>query len=282
MITLNDNPKISTLLFVVTAIESLVLLVAGVGLLLFPSIFRPLWPWELTPFNALLLGAVYSASLVSTLIVVYVRRWAPARVVVPQILIFTAIILVVCLYYIDRFDISRWEAWVWFLLYIVIPANAAYHIWLYRNLKPVNPYPLPPLSRTFFLVPTLLLGLYGIGLLLAPDAFSSFWPWPIDDFHGRMYSVLYITPASGALLMYGAAASIELLATGLTQIVGGFVPVIGLVVIDNQIDKVDWTSTGAWLWVGSFTIILLTGIGLVWQSRARSVLEISSTTTEPT
>lgn len=68
MQTLNDNPRISSLLYLVTAIESLVLLVAGVGLLLFPSVIRPLWPWPLSPFNALLLGAIYSASLVTTAI----------------------------------------------------------------------------------------------------------------------------------------------------------------------------------------------------------------------
>ena len=147
MRTLNDNPRISSLLYLVTAIESFVLLVAGVGLLLLPSIIRPLWPWPLSPFNALLLGAIYSASLLTTAIVVYIRRWAPARVALPMIFIFTAIILVVCLSYLERFDFLYWGTWVWFILYIIIPVNAAYHMWLYQNLKPVNPSPLPALWR---------------------------------------------------------------------------------------------------------------------------------------
>jgi hypothetical protein len=275
---LNENPRISSLLYLVTTIESLFLLVAGVGLLLFPSVIRPLWPWPLTPFNALLLGAIYSASLVTTAIVVYVKRWAPARVAMPMIFIFTAIILVVCLIYFDRFDFQYWGTWVWFFLYIIIPANAAYHMWLCRNLKPVNPSPLPALWRRILLIPTILLGLYGIGLLIAPDSFSSFWPWQIDGFHGRMYSVLYITPATGALLLFGAAASIELLTIGLTQIVGGGATILGLVIIDNQLDKIEWSAFGTWLWIGSFAIILLTGIGLVWQSRKRSRSEVSSAT----
>jgi hypothetical protein len=270
MQTLNDNPKISKLLITITAVECLVLLVAGVGILIFPSIIRPLWPWELSPFNGLLLGSIYSASLVTTAIVVYAERWAPARVATPMILIFTAIILFVCLIYIDRFDFYYWGTWLWFFLYTIIPVNAAYHIWLYRNLKPVDPFPLPTLWRGAFLLPTILLGLYGVGLLIAPDSFSSFWPWPIDDFHGRMYSVLYITPALGALLLFSAAASIELLAMGLTQIVGGGASILGLVIIDNQVNKIDWSAFGTWLWIGSFAIILLTGVGLVWQSTVRS------------
>lgn len=269
MQTDDDNPKISTLLYRLTAVESLVLLVAGVGLLLFPSLLRPLWPWQLSPFNALLLGTVYSASLAATILVVYVGRWAPARVVVPMILIFTAIILIICIFYTDRFDFRRWETWFWFIIYVVIPANAAYHVWLYRKLKPANQLPLPTKWRNVLFVPTFLLGLYGIGLLIVPERASSFWPWPIDDFHGRMYSVLYITPALGALLLFRAAASIELLAAGLTQIVGGAATILGLVIIDNQVSKVEWSASGTWLWIGSFAILLLTGIGQVWQSRER-------------
>ncbi len=269
MQNLEENPKITMLLLTVTSVESFVLLVAGVGLLFFPSILRPMWPWELSPFNALLLGSIYSASLIATTIVVYAKRLSPARVVVPMIFIFTAIILIVCLFYFDRFDFRYWGTWVWFFLYIIIPANAAYHMWLYRNLKPVDPSPLPVLWRNVLFIPTLLLGLYGISLLIAPDCFSGFWPWPIDDFHGRMYSVLYITPAAGVLLLYGAAASIELFTMGWTQIVGGGASILGLVIIDSQVDKVDWSAFGTWLWIGSFGILLLTGIGLVWQSRAR-------------
>lgn len=273
---LNDNPEITTLLFVVTAFESAVLLVAGVGLLVAPGVLRPMWPWALTPFNTLLLGAIYSSSLVTTAMVVYVKRWAPTRVVLPMIFIFTAIVLIVCLVYIDRFDFQRWETWLWFLLYIIIPANAAYHVWLYRNPKPFNPFPLPAPWRGVLLIPTILLGLYGIGLLIAPDKFSSFWPWTLDDFHSRVYSVLYITPATGALLLFGAAATIELLTMGLTQFAGAGIAIVGLVIIDNQVDKIDWSASGTWLWIGSFVVILLTGAGLIWQSRVRSGSEVSS------
>jgi len=269
----NINPKITPVLFIVTAVESAVLLVAGIGLLLFASAISPMWPWDLTPFNELLLGSAYSASLVATTVLVFRRRWAPARVVVPMIFVFTSIVLVVCLIYTERFDFSYWGTWVWFFLYIIIPANALFHIWLYRNLSAFNANPLPWFWRVVCFVPTLILGLYGLGLLVAPDTFSGFWPWPIDAFHGRMYSVIYITPAVGAALLFGAAASIEVLTMGLTQVVGGIVPIVGLIIIDNKVNKVDWSALGTWLWIGSFAVILLTGIGLVWHSRERSKLE---------
>lgn len=264
----HDNPSISPLLWWVTAVESVVLLVAGVGVLLVPSIAGPQWPWDLTPFNALLLGAIYSASLMATLFTVYVGRWAPARLVVPMIFFFTLVILVVSVLYLDRFD-SGWNTWLWFVLYVGIPANALLHMWLYRSREPVSSSGLAAPWRAALLLPTMLLGLYGIGLLVAPETLTGFWPWPIDALHGRMYSVLYMTPALGALLLYQAAPKIELLTMGVTQGVLGIVPIFGLVVIDRRVDRIDWAAGGTWLWVASFAVLALTGLGLVLQARAQ-------------
>ena len=76
--------------------------------------------------------------------------------------------------------------------------------------------------------------------------------------------------------MFGAAASIELLTMGLTQFAGAGIAIVGLVIIDNQVDKIDWSASGTWLWIGSFAIILLTGAGLIWQSRESSRSEVTS------
>jgi len=263
-----ENFEISRLLFWVTAVESGVLFVAGLGLLLFPSLLSLAWPWDLTPFTALLLGAIYTASLVATAMTAYVHRWAPARIVVPMIFLFTAVVLVVSVIYLDRFD-GSYSTWLWFFLYLVIPLNALYHIWLYRGRKPFVRIPIPNHLRWVLLVPTILLGIYGLGLLISPESLSGFWPWPIDDFHGRMYSVLYMTPALGALLLYKAAAPIETFTMGLTQGIGGLVPMVGLAIVDRDLNKVDWTQAGTWVWIGSFGILFLTGVGLVLTSRSQ-------------
>jgi hypothetical protein len=263
----NENPEITKLLLWVTGIESFVLLVAGVGLLLFPSVVGPEWPWELTRFNALLLGSIYSAALVATVITVRVHHWAPARIVLPMIALFTTVVLVVSLINFDRFESGKYSTWLWFLLYVVIPANAIFHMWLYRHLKPYRPFPLSNKWQAILLLPTIALGLYGIGLLIAPATFADFWPWPVDDFHGRMYSVAYLTPALGALLLVRAAAAIEAFTLGLTMAAGGIVPIVGLAIIDIQTDKIDWSQGGTWLWIASFAILFLAGLGLAWRSR---------------
>ena len=263
----NDNPPTSALLVGVTAVESLVLLVAGLGLLIFPSVIGPEWPWELTRFNALLLGTAYTSSMMATIMTVRARRWAPARVVMPMILLFTTVVLVVSLVYLERFDLGNYSTWIWFLLYVAIPANAAYYLWTTRHLAPHYPHSPETPWRSILLIPTILLGAYGLGLLMAPETLSAFWPWPIDGLHGRMYSVLFLTPAFGAVLLWRAAASVELLTTGLVLAVGGAIPIFGLWIVDRDLDKVDWSASGTWLWLGIFLFLLLVGLGMIRQSR---------------
>ena len=268
----NDNPPIAKLFIGVTAIETFVLVIAGLGLLLFRTTIEPEWPWELSRFNALLLGAAYTASMVATALTVSERRWAPARIVMPMVLLFTAIILAISLADLDRFDFGDYSTYLWFLLYIVIPVNVAYHMWLYRILKPLNPEPMSMPWRVTLLAPTILLGLYGLGLLVAPAIFSDFWPWGIDDFHGRMYSVLFLTPALGAVMLWRAASAVEILALGLTLAVGGFIPVVGLVIVDADVNKIDWNDVGTWMWLGSFAILFVAGVGLIWRSMTQAAL----------
>jgi ABC-type sugar transport system permease subunit len=83
-----------------------------------------------------------------------------------------------------------------------------------------------------------------------------------------MHSVAYLAPALGALLLWRAAAPVESLTMGLTQAAGGFIPMVGLFIVDANVGaKVDWSASGTWLWIGSFAILFITGLGLIWQSR---------------
>ena len=50
--------------------------------------------------------------------------------------------------------------------------------------------------------------------------------------------------------------------------VGGIVPIVGVTIIDRHTEKIDWTQTGTWLWIGSFAVLLLAGLGLAWRSRS--------------
>jgi hypothetical protein len=262
-----DNPQISNLLRLLTFVEVLVVFASGAGLFLIPESAAALWPWELLPFNARFLGAVYSASCISAVMQTVHGRWSPARLVTPMILVFTAVIMILSFGHLPVFDFQRWEVWVWFLLYIIIPVNCAYHLWLYRNLPPADPTRPSPTGRAILLTQSIVLGIYGLALLIVPSLAKTFWSWEIDNFHAQMYSVTFLTPAIGAFLLAKAASKTEWLTMGLTQAVLGLFPIIGVIVVDATVKSVNWSSAGPWIWMILFAAIFAISLWMIKESQ---------------
>jgi hypothetical protein len=261
------NPAISPLLRFLTLVEVIVLFLAGVVMFILPKIAVPFWPWELLPFNARFLGAVYSAACIAAIMQTFSGRWSPARLVTPMIFLFTFIIIVLSFIHIDVFDFSRWEVWVWFLLYIVLPINAAYHLWLYRNLPPSDPTPPSLAGRVILFVQMVILGLYGLILLVAPSFAKGIWSWTIDDFHAQVYSVTFITPAIGAYILMKGGSKNEWLTMGLTQFILGFFPILGVILVDMSVKRVVWSAAGTWIWFAMFAAITLVSLWMLGKSR---------------
>ena len=268
------NPPLPSVFRAVTTVEGFVLAIAGFYPFFFPHDALGKWAWISGPFNLRFIGAVYLTSLVAVLIVLAVPRWAPGRVALPMLVVFTNLILLLSIVYVDRFEFDRGGTWAWFALYVVIPASATYYWWRFRSLPPADPTPVPPAWRSFSVAAAAILGLYGIGLLIAPSTLTDFWPWPIDDFHGRLYSAIFLTLAVAGLMVARVAAPIELFLVGMTQFTLGFFAILGLVFADVSEDTVDWSALGTWVWVGGFAVLLVAGAALV--ARARAVREPSA------
>jgi hypothetical protein len=263
-----SNPALPSLFRTVTTVEGFVLAIAGFYPFFFPHRALGDWPWLSGPFNMRFIGAVYLTSLVAVIVVLAVPRWAPGRVALPMLVVFTNLVLLLSLIYIGRFEFDRGGTWAWFVLYVVIPVSATYYWLRFRSLPPADPTPVPPAWRSYLLAAAAVLGLYGLGLLIAPNALTDFWPWPIDDLHGRLYSAIFITLAVAALEVSRVAAPVELLLVGLTQFTLGFFSILGLVLSDVSEKTVEWSALGTWVWVGGFGVLLVAGAALVVQSRA--------------
>lgn len=244
-------------------VEAGVLAVAGIIPFFFPETALKEMPWESGPFNVRFIGAVYLASLTAVLVWLSSFRWAPGRVALAMLSVFTGLVLVVSLAYTDRFDSVKLTTWVWFVLYVIIPIASIYVYMRYRRLPPANPNPTPAAWRTYLLIAATVLGLYGLGLLAAPDTFIDFWPWEVDAFHARLYSAIFLTLAVAAFTISQVAASIELLLVGLTQVVVGMFSILGLVIVDGSEGTVDWSALGTWVWIGAFAVLLVTGLALL-------------------
>ena len=212
------NSPISLVLRAITGIEVVVLALTGFGLYFLPSVAADNWPWQLTPFNTRFLGAIYLSSLVPVATMFAIPRWFPAGIVLPPLLTFTFIVLVVSTVFSERFDFDRSSSWIWFALYVLLPASSAWHLYLYRDRERVGDSgSSSPAARYLALTLGGLLAVYGIALVVAPEAATDFWPWNIDAFHARMYSAPFLAGAVGLLCLPPRSTTLETAGAGLAR-----------------------------------------------------------------
>src|SRR5688572_8732869 len=100
------NPLLPSFLRAFNWAEAILLLIAG-SVFFLPDLVRPYWPWVIAPFNAGFVGAVYLGSFTATALMIFHDRWAPARIVLPMILVFTVIVLGVTLSHLQQFDFQN-------------------------------------------------------------------------------------------------------------------------------------------------------------------------------
>lgn len=257
------NPPITDFLRRFTFIEAMVLVVAGFGLFALPQVFRPLWAWEIAPFSAGFLGAIYISAMVPIAQMYFMGRWSPTRVVLRAIFTFTFIVLLASLYHIGRFDFSLPSVWVWFALYLALPASGGYHLWLYRSMPTEHLPPVPKRWGYILHVTAVMLGLYGAGMIILPDMFSSLFPWKLDVFHSQLYSATFIT---GAVLMVSVAkvaTRAEFFAAGMTEAMFGIFSILGLAIVDAKVQKIDWTAINTITWLVLLGILAILGLAMI-------------------
>jgi len=244
------------------AAQGVVIALAGIVLFFTPTLGHDLWGWELTPFNTRFLGAIYLAALVPFAALLVVRRWAIAQLVVPMDFVFMSIVLGVSLAYGHRFMSDRPVTWAWFTIFVSIPLYTGYFLGRYRErLRPVAHRPSRRV-RTALLAAAVPFGGYGLAMLAAPEAVTGFWPWPIDGFHGRVYSAIFVSLALGAVIAALGGGPIEIRTLGLTCVALGALEPIGLLIVDADVNKVDWSAAGTWAWLATFLAMLAYGLAL--------------------
>ena len=254
-----SDARISIPLLVPAIAQGVVIAGAGVVLFFTPTVAHDIWGWELAPFNTRFLGAIYLAALVDFVALAALRRWALARLVIPMDFLFMSLILVVSLIYVDRFKWERPVTWAWFAIFVSVPIYTAYFLWRMRGSTPAPQRPSPRL-RFGLISAALLLAGYGVALLAAPSTSTAFWPWSIDAFHGRVYSAIFLTLALAAAIESRSAGPIELATFGLTCVALGVLEPIGLLVVDADVDTVDWSSSGTRAWISMFAALLAYGL----------------------
>ena len=221
-----------------------VIVLAGASLLAAPGFVGPSWPWIAPEFNLRFVGAAYLPGLLSLIAILALNRWSPARLVIWMGLVFSLIALLVSFIYFDRFDFSRTGVWAWFGVYIASSIAFILMLWRFRAAPhPAKPIE-DPLIRRFYLVQIAIFGLLGLALLLFPRIATAPWPYPVDDFHGRLYSDIILAGAVGAFLMWRAASRQELVVFGVSQVALGLGALAALMLVRNGVSAESWDEWG--------------------------------------
>lgn len=254
------NPPLSRLLQLMNMVEALVLAAAVIGLFFLYDVTKAYWAWDITPFNARFIGAIYAASLVVVVVLALNNRWSPARVIVPMIGLFTVIVLVITLMYWSQFVPSRPATWAWIPLYVLLPLNAAYHLWQYRSLSPAQVIRVPTWIKLILMAQAGVLLVYSLAMFVMPAAATSFWPWAVDAFHSRLYAPIFLAAALGSYMVARGASRMELMGLSMGQAVFGAVAIFGTLYVDSIVKRIDWSQFGAWLFIGIFVIAIILGV----------------------
>ena len=260
-----ENPPISTGLRVAMAVA--VLVVLGGGLLLFLPARVGRWVWPIGPFNSRFLGAIYLAELVGGAVLVVIGRQFPARVVIPVAWTFTGVVTVASFVNLGDFDFANRGPWLWFLAYVAFTALLPFYLGGLR--RGPQPPPTSPGWRRWFRFEGVVQSAYGVGLLLAPDPLTDFWPWRIDAFHGRIYSAVFLTFGVGSLLLAARSAPVEMRTIGVSRLVLGVLSVAGLILADARAGTVDWGAAGSVVWTAAFAGMAVVGALMMLRPAAR-------------
>ena len=272
---ISDVKMVSSGLRRVMVLISLLEVIVGPLLYLFPSHTDTLFAWTiLPPLTAMFLGGTYLTALVIVQLSVREKVWANERAIYPGLLLFTILTLLATLLHLDRFHfqspdlIARLTAWAWLIVYIIVPILMVVFMVIQGRLRGTDPQrrtTLPPGYRLVLFFQSAVMVVLGIALVLIPQLARSLWPWQLTALTSAAIAAwligLGVALAQSALenawerirmAVYGPAVM------GALQLVAAvrFAPVM------------NWGGAAAWLYAFFCLSLLLAGLYGIRQVRS--------------
>jgi uncharacterized membrane protein len=89
-----------------------------------PSLVNLAIPWLVPPLHARFLGSMYLSGATFMAGCLRAKRYSEVRVVVPMIAIWTGMLFLISLFYLDEFDYTIAPTYIWFAAYLIYPLIA--------------------------------------------------------------------------------------------------------------------------------------------------------------
>ena len=257
-----SNSPLPRLLLTLVMLSIVLLVIVGGGLFFFSDFSRARWLWELPPFNAKFLGAIYLSALVGLANLVLAKRSSLARLIVPMTWVFTTVVLTVSCLQLQQFSVGRRATDIWFCLYLIDCVGSSYYLGYYRQQPIAGLRRLPRPWSIGLGIQAGILGAYGLGLFFMPETIGSWWPWDLDPFHAQLYSSIFLTGAIGAAILCYRATAVELKSLAAIQLTFSSFVLAGTWWVDNTEKRVDWGAWENWVWVSAIALLGLASLAL--------------------
>jgi hypothetical protein len=226
-----------------------------------------LWAWTIQPpLTAAFLGAGYCAGLVLVALALRDRVWANARIPMITVLIFTILTLVATLLHLDRFhfhvahtEIARIAAWIWLVVYVVVPLALALAVVRQSRAPGVDPRPGQPMPRWLsglLAVQALIMLAVGAVLYINPKSQANIWPWALTPLTSRMVAAWLIAFGFAAVLAVWERGLSRLKIDSIGYVVFGMLQLVALIRYGEQ---VRWGTPAAIVYVIVLPTIPLVG-----------------------
>lgn len=213
-------------------------------------------PWLVPPLHSRFLGSMYLSGATFMLGGILARTYDEVRAMVPTIAVWTGMLFLVSLFYLDQFDYSRTQVWIWFGAYLIYPLISIWLTWQHRHLRPHEKgQRMPKWVKQYLLGQGTAVLLLSLLLLLATPYMVSHWPWPINPLLAQIYAAPFLAYAVNGLTTSRQKTWRE----AKVVITATFVFALGVLlasIIHRQL--FDPTRLATWLWFGGFTIATLT------------------------
>jgi hypothetical protein len=225
------------------------IVLGGTGLLSPDNIQIPL---RVSPLNERFVGALYLAGGIAALLAAFSRRRAEARLFTIGFLFATTVILLeIFLRWNDYLADPLPNRPAFFAAY-VLDVLLGFPVVIGAGYLTQPPRAFHRLTW-LFRVEAVVLGVVGIGLLVAPDLLAGVWPWALPAVLSQLYAAFFLSLALGAWLAAG-----ESHAVAIRNFAIGSLALAALILVASLLHLARFKSGPVtWIWFATF------GIGLV-------------------
>jgi hypothetical protein len=236
-------------------------LVMGALFFVYPGLVISLWPWTVKVLAVRFIGAIFLAIAFGCWSALRAKIWQRAKILVLVGGTFFGITSIISIVFAvsegGGFTISAWVGYF-------LAASLGNFILLYRYHWPRKPQDrLGPgrswrTARWFFRIQTIVVGVFGIMMLLIPDvAQAQFWPWKVAVQTMQMFAALFLATclATGWASLQRDVGRIRVLLP-----LDMIFPSLALVAVGIHWDVISRESpgilvTGVWVFIYSFVAV---------------------------